>query len=212
LASYHGDEEQIEALRRWWGENGRSVLLGVIIGLGALVSWRAWTMYHENQAEAASAYYAALRTAVADGDTRAIEASARTLEGSFAATPYAVLAALELAKLKAQAGDLQAAEFQLRWAIDHSSQKVIEALARIRLARVLVAQGRYNDALHIVQHDHPPAYTSLVEEVRGDALLAKGEVEAARAAYDRAILTATGDIEYLRMKRNDLGQNAASAS
>jgi predicted negative regulator of RcsB-dependent stress response len=122
------------------------------------------------------------------------------------------LAALELAKLKAQAGDLQAAEFQLHWAIDHSAQKVIEALARIRLARVLVAQGRYDDALHVVQRDLPPAYTSLVEEVRGDALLAKGEVEAARAAYDRAILTATGDIEYLRMKRTDLGQGAASAS
>jgi predicted negative regulator of RcsB-dependent stress response len=209
LASYHSDEEQLEALKRWWHENGRSVMAGVIIGVGALLGWRGWVAYHENQAEAASIYYAALRAAVTREDAKAIEKNAEILKDSFASTPYALLAALALAKLEAQAGDLKGSEAQLGWAIDHSSQDVVRTLAKIRLARLLTAQGRYDEALATVTGDFPAAYTSLVEEIRGDALVGKGQIEKARAAYDRAIVTATGNIEYLRMKRADLGEAKA---
>lgn len=212
MASYHGDEEQVEALKRWWDESGRSVIAGVIIGLGALLGWRGWVTYQENEAKTASIHYAALRAAVETNDAQAIEANAKALEESFASTPYASLAALSLAKLKAEDGDVQASEAQLRWAIEHSSQEVVEYLARIRLARVLAAQDKHEDALRMVNGEFPAAYTSLVEEIRGDILVATGRIEEAREAYDRAIASATGDIEYLRMKRTNLGEGTGPAS
>lgn len=212
MASYHSDEEQVEALKRWWRENGRSVIAGVVIGLGALLGWRGWVTYHDNQAAAASIHYASLRSAAERDDAQAIERNARILEESYASTPYASLAALELAKIKAQAGDLAAVKKQLRWAIDHTSQPVIASLTRIRLARVLNAQGHNEDALAILADDLPAAYTSLVEEVRGDALVGQHKLDAARRAYDRAILAARGDIEYLLMKRAELGQDVEPSS
>lgn len=212
MASYHSDEEQVEALKRWWRENGRSVIAGVIIGLGALLGWRGWVTFHDNQSAAASIHFAALRSAMDRDDPRAIEHNARALEDSYASTPYASLAALELAKIKARTGDLALVQKQLRWAIDHTSQPVVMSLAKIRLARVLNAQGRHEDALAIVADDFPTAYTSLVEEVRGDALVAQNKLEAARRAYDRAMLTAGGEIEYLRLKRAELGQDAEPSS
>lgn len=212
MASYHSDEEQAEALKRWWRENGRSVLAGIIIGVGALVGWRGWTAYQDGQADAASIHYAELRAAIAGDDAKAIEATTGILEESYASTPYAALAALSLAKVKAEAGDLEASAAQLRWAAEHSSQDVVKTLANLRLARVLVAQGDNDAALTLVKGDFPAAYMSLIEEIRGDALAAKGDIDAAREAYDRALSAAAGDTEYLRMKRTNLGQTPASAS
>jgi predicted negative regulator of RcsB-dependent stress response len=114
LASYHSDDEQVETLKRWWNENGRSIIVGVIMGLGVLLGWRSWSTYQENKAAAASSYYAALRTAVERNDIQAIKTRASALESSFASTPYAALAALALAKVQAQTGDLRASEAQLR--------------------------------------------------------------------------------------------------
>lgn len=211
MASYHSDQEQVEALKRWWEENGRSLFAGVIIGLGALLGWRGWVNYQENQAEAASTHYADLRAAVERGDAQTIEANAKTLQDSFASTPYASLAALQLAKVEAEAGDLEASATHLRWAIDSTPQEVVRNVARLRLARVLNAQSRHDAALSIVKGEFPAAYTSLIEEIRGDALVAKGLIEEARRAYDRAILAASGEVEYLRMKRADLGEAAPSS-
>lgn len=212
MASYHSDDEQVDTLKRWWAENGSSVMAGVILGLGALLGWRGWLAYQDNKAAAASTLYAELRTAVERNDRQLLETSANALEISFASTPYAALAALELAKVQAQAGDLKASEAQLRWAMAHSPQEMVTSLARLRLARVLNAQGRHDDALRVVKADLPAAYTSLVEEIRGDALAAKGQVEAARQAYDRALFTASGNARYLRLKRANLGGGPAPAS
>ncbi|MGH8503553.1 MAG: YfgM family protein [Gammaproteobacteria bacterium] len=212
MASYHTDEEQAEALKRWWRENGRSVLAGVIIGLGALFGWRGWSAYQDRQADAASMHYAELRAAVAGDDSKAIETTTHILQESYPSTPYAALAALSLAKVKAQVGDLKGSGAQLRWAAEHSPQDVVRTLANLRLARVLVAQGENDAALAILNGDFPAAYTSLIEEIRGDALVAKGDIDAAREAYDRALAAAVGDTEYLRMKRTDLGQAPESAS
>lgn len=210
MASYHSDEEQVEALKRWWNENGRSVVAGVVIGLGALLGWRGWVTYQDSQTEVASIHYGELRAAVERTDAAAIEQNAHTLEDSYASTPYAALAALALAKVKAQAGDLEVAAAQLRWAIEHTSQEIVAALANLRLARVLTAQGQHEVALTVLAGEFPASYTSLVEESRGDALVAQGKVSEARLAYDRALLTATGDVEYLRMKRADLGREPQS--
>jgi predicted negative regulator of RcsB-dependent stress response len=209
MAAY-SDDEQVEALKRWWDENGRSVLVGVLIGFVALLGWRGWVNYQENKSAAASTHYAKLQTAVERNDTKAITAVAKVLEESFASTPYAALAALQLARLYAEANDLKASEAQLRWAIEHSPQESVEILAKLRLARVLTAEGKLGAALSIVAEPFPLAYTSLVEEIRGDALAAMGKIKQARQAYDRALLTATGDTEYLRLKRNNLGGTPAS--
>ena len=202
---YETDEEQVEAIKKWWKENGRSIVAGVIIGLGGLLGWRGWTTYQENHAMAASEHFSELYTAVEQNDADVVFKNSKALQTSYSSTPYAALAALETAKLKAQEGDLDAAKAELNWAIDHSPQETVRDVAKIRLARVLVVQQEYDAALAMLSEQLPPGYTALVEEVRGDAWVAKGEIDKARAAYDRAIVSSGGNIEYLQMKRDDLG-------
>jgi predicted negative regulator of RcsB-dependent stress response len=203
---YETDEEQLEAIKKWWKENGRSIIAGVVIGLGGLLGWRGWVSYHENQAKAASEHFNALYTAAERNDTKVVFQNSKVLKTSYSSTPYAALAALETAKLKAQEGDLDTAKVELQWAIDHSPQETVRNVATIRLARVLIDQQKYDMALDVLSNQLPSGYTALVEEVRGDAWVGKGETDKARAAYDRAIVSSGGNIEYLRMKRDDLGE------
>lgn len=113
---------------------------------------------------------------------------------------------MELAKLKAESNQLQEAVEQLRWVLEHSSQDTLRNIAKIRLARVLNAQAHNDQALELLSGEFPPGYSSLIEEIRGDAFRAKGDIEKARQAYTRALMGAGGDSEYLKMKRDDLGQ------
>ena len=203
---YETDEEQVEAIKKWWKENGRSIIAGVIIGLGGLLGWRAWATHQEKHAMKASEQYNALYTAAERNDAELVFQNSKALQSSYSSTPYAALAALETAKLKAQEGDLDAAKVELQWAIDHSPQEAVRDVAKLRLARVLIVQQEYDAALAVLSEQLAPGYTALAEEVRGDAWVAKGEIDKARAAYDRAIVSSGGNIEYLQMKRDDLGE------
>jgi predicted negative regulator of RcsB-dependent stress response len=208
MAEHLSDDQRVEELKKWWDENGKAVIAGVVLGLGGLLSWKGWLHYQETQAKAASEYYAGVRLATDENNAQTIVENTDILKTSYSSTPYAALAALELAKFKAEAGELEVAAERLRWAMDHGAQQAVGNTARIRLARVLVAQGKNDEVLDLLSKNDflPVAYLSMVEEIRGDALLAKGEIDKAREAYTKAMISASEDPEYLRMKRDDLGE------
>ncbi|HDP88930.1 MAG TPA: tetratricopeptide repeat protein [Thioalkalivibrio sp.] len=205
MADYNNEDEQLEALKQWWKENGAAVIAGIVLGAGALFGWKFWQDYQVEQAEAASAIYAEMRVEGADVDTRV--AGAETLKSDYARGPYAALAALEAAAALVEAGRLADAEAQLRWAMDSARMPEVAEVARLRLAQVVVAQGRAQDVLDLLKTELPEAYAGLVDELRGDAYRLLGDVEAARRAYDRALLNAGSRSEYLQLKRDDLGRS-----
>lgn len=208
MAEHLSDEQRVEELKKWWDENGKAVIAGIVLGLGGLLGWKGWVYFQETQARAASEYYAGVRLAMNENNAQTMVENTDILKNSYSSTPYAALAALELAKFKVEAGELELAAERLRWAMDHGAQEAVRNTARIRLARVLVAQGKYDEVLDLLSKTDflPVAYLSMVEEVRGDALLGKGEVDKAREAYTKALISASEDPEYLRMKRDDLGE------
>ena len=95
MADYNNEDEQLEALKQWWKENGAAVITGIVLGAAALFGWRFWQDYQVEQAQAASAVYAEMRAAAGDVDT--LMAGAEMLRSDYARTPYAALAALEAA-------------------------------------------------------------------------------------------------------------------
>ena len=44
------DDEQVERIKKWWSDNGSSVIAGLVIGIGGLVGWRYWVDYKINVA------------------------------------------------------------------------------------------------------------------------------------------------------------------
>lgn len=137
MSGYETEAEQVEALKRWWKDNGRSVLAGVAIALVAVIGWYQWQDYQRGQSLDASAAYETVVSRITAGDTAgAAEAVAQLREGNGA---YAVLASLRLAGALVADGELERAEEALNWARDNAPDDGMGRLARVRLAQVLDA-------------------------------------------------------------------------
>ncbi|MCG5499790.1 YfgM family protein [Ectothiorhodospira lacustris] len=201
--SYATDEERVEAIKRWWKENGTAVILGLVVGLGGIVGWRLWTGHVDSRAVEASEIYMAMVSAARQGGEIAHNHGTTLMEG-YRKTPYAALAALELARLAVERDDLVQAEGRLRWAMEHARTPETAQVARTRLARVLIADDRAQDALKLLEDPVPEGFMAVVEELRGDAYHALNDQARARAAYDRAMLISGGLSDYLQMKRDAL--------
>ncbi|WP_127476197.1 YfgM family protein [Sulfurivermis fontis] len=204
---YRTEEEQVEALKEWWRENGRSVVIGVVLALAAVFGWRYWQDTTRSQAEAASALYQQMLTQLDAGEGREVVEIARRIIAEHATSPYAALASLSLAQQAVDQGDLDGAAAHLRWVMDNAKVSEVRLLAQVRLARVLIAQGRADEALQHLATVAGSSYTVLVEETKGDAYLAQGRRAEALQAYQTA-LAAAADVpakqQMLRMKVDDL--------
>ena len=206
MADHETEDEQLRALKEWWSENGRSVIAGVVIGIGTLIGWKSWNVYQEQQALEASAKYNAIRSSALSQNLDGVIVLAEELKKDFKSTPYASLAAMILAKAKAEKGETSEVVNNLQWVIENSKQESVATIAKLRLARVYIADQDIEKAEALLNESYPVAYTSLLQELRGDMLSAKGEIQAAREAYDSAINAAEGnEVDYLKMKRDNLG-------
>ncbi|MEX1082413.1 MAG: tetratricopeptide repeat protein [Halofilum sp. (in: g-proteobacteria)] len=197
------DEEQIEALRRWWQENGRSVIAGIVIGLGALGGWSGWNWYQNEQALAASAIYEDVLGGLEQGDYTAVREGASNLRDDYGGTVYAALGALAGARAAVEEGDLERAHEWLRWTVEEGEGAELTSIARARLARVVAAQGNADEALALLDAEVPAAFNGLFAEVRGDILTQQGERAAAADAYRQA-LDAEGPVSDPEMVRRKL--------
>ena len=206
MAEYETEEQQVEALKDWWKQNGMAVVGGAVLGISALVGWRGWNWYQEKQATEASDIFAVVQEAANKNDTTTLQKQTNILRDNYASTPYAPLAVLHQAKNQIEQGENAAAEESLRWVLKNSKQDTVQNVARLRLARLLLADKKVDEAQAMVNSGMSDAYASLTNEIRGDIFVAKGEIEQAKEAYDQAMQAASGaGVEYLQLKRNDLG-------
>ena len=205
---FETEEQKIEALKKWWKDNGKMVVAGLVIGGALIAGWRLYQDYRIKHSEKASALYEVVLQAAASGtDINAQQTRVNDLLAEYANTPYAALSALILAGQQAKADDNIKAAQQLEWVIKNASAVEIKTIARLRLARLLFASEQNDAALALVNTAYPESFTGLFEELKGDLLVAHGDKDQARSAYDKAIQAAeNGASDFLKMKRNDLGQ------
>lgn len=204
MAEHLDDEEQLEALKKWWRENGRSVVGGVVIGLALVGGWRGWQYYDQNRAETAGARYDELLVAAESRQPdRAVEL-AEGLRAEFGDTAYASLAALQAAKLKFEGGDGGAAQVHLAWVRANAPDSALRQIASLRLARILIGEGELDAAQRIIDGAPRDAFAPEFAELRGDLARARGDLPAARAAYEEALAGKPGSGVLLRMKLEDL--------
>ena len=204
MVDYATEEEQVEAIRRWWRENGRAVITGVVIGLAALGAWRGWDWYRTEQGLEASRLYEQVMQQVAGGERDKLVRHATTLRDDYAGTPYAALAALAAARAAVDADAPAEAEPWLRWTMNNADDVQLRHLARARLARIVAVGGDVERALELLDAEVPEAYTALYAEIRGDLLAERGDAAAAAEAYRRALDAEVSpvDPELLRRKLN----------
>lgn len=208
MSSYDSDTEQLETLKRWWKTNGRAVLLGLALGIAGVVGWTYWRSYTATQAEQASQRYDQLMALFEAQDYAQTEHHGRRLVEDFPNSGYAGLATLILAEAALQASDAELAKRHLRWAIEHADGLQAARIARLRLARLLLHEQAYGEALALLDGTDPGGFMAAYEEVKGDIRAAQGDRQNARAAYEKALagLPPFGsNRDRVQMKLDDLG-------
>lgn len=209
MDAYRTEEEQVEALKKWWQENGKSIVAGIVIGIVAIFGWRGWNNHQVQQAESASLLYEQMIAASRNDDMENIKIYADRIVNEYDKSSYAIFAKLMLARLATEDNQLDQAESQLRQILQTNKIPEIEHIARLRLARVLMAGGKLDEANKQLQHA-PGKFQARYEELRGDILLKQGDKEGARKAYEKALINAVaaGDSQrVLEMKLDDLGRS-----
>ncbi|MCG6898663.1 MAG: tetratricopeptide repeat protein [Gammaproteobacteria bacterium] len=188
------DDEKLAEVKKWWGENGGSIITGVVLGLAVLFGGKAWFAYQERNAETASNIYTTLMTALEGGDEQVVNERAAMLISDYSSTPYAALAALALARINIEADELEAAQSRLQWVMDNSDSDTMRDTARLRMARVLVAMGNLDAATSLLdQATTGTPFDPLYTEVRGDIDVARGDRVAANKAYQAALDATASD-------------------
>ena len=205
---YTTEEEQVEALKKWWKQNGMSVVLGIVLGLGAVFGWRGWQEHKAAQSQAASELYQQVLSELRAGDPDKAAPPANEIVKNYAGTGYIVPTHLLLAKMAVSADKLDQAAQHLGQALALSKSPALQLDIRLRLARVQAAQGKYDDALATLKVADAEAFAPAYAELRGDVLASQGHAGAARDAYASALegyRKQGTDTSLLQMKIDELG-------
>jgi predicted negative regulator of RcsB-dependent stress response len=210
------DNEAEEQLRRWWGENWLWIVGGIALGLAMLWGWQFWQRSRAEQAQHDLAGYQAVISALGQSKFDQAVVEAKALRDLHPASPYADQSDLALARAAIELRKPDEAAQHLRLVMDGSKDAELRAVARTRLARVLIEQAKYDDALALLPVADAGSYAALYHELRGDAYAGKGDTGAARSEYDDALRVQNADAgldrEYLELKRDALPPAAGTAT
>jgi predicted negative regulator of RcsB-dependent stress response len=202
------EQEKIEDIKAWWARYGKYVSAGVTSLALVVIAVQGWRWYQVTQARDASVLYQAVSQAEHANDPAKAKDPAMQLEERFGGTAYAPRGALLYAKLLYGAGDRAGAQAQLKWVIDHAGEAELRAIARYRLAQVLLDEKQYDEALKTLDAKVDDAFAAVYADLRGDVLAAAGKTAEARAAYQSALArldVKSGYRGYVQAKLDALG-------
>jgi predicted negative regulator of RcsB-dependent stress response len=210
---YLSENEKWEAVKAWLRENGLSIVAGIAVGAAGLGGWKWWQAREGRLALEASAKYELVLEAFARADQTRGKSLIAELERDYASSPYVDQAHLLAASSAVSSGQLDEAVANLSKVVDSSNDRELGLIARLRLARVQVAQNKLDDALKSLSPEEPGAFAARFHEVRGDVYFEKGDKANAlkeyRAARERNTLAAAGGgSQVLDLKINDLVADA----
>jgi predicted negative regulator of RcsB-dependent stress response len=190
MSAYISDDEQLQKLKDWWKKYGNSVMIIIIAVIALSFGLRYWQKYKIHSAQQASIIYEQMLAADAAKQPANFKLFAQHLMDKYSSSPYASFAAMLLARDAVNANELSKAEQDLQWVIDHARSKDLRQIARVRAARVLIADQKLDQALALLQKVDDSTYEPLIGEVKGDIYLAKNDKKSALQEYKNAFAAA----------------------
>lgn len=193
------EQEQLDQLKHFWRQYGNPITWVLIAVLAAVAGWNLYQYWQRSQATQAAAMYDEVERIAVTGDVAKLERALGDMKDKFASTTYAQQAGLLAAKAYVDASKLDAAQSALRWVAEKSSDEGYQAVARLRLASVLIETKAYDEALKQLAGDFPVDFVPLVADRRGDVYLAQGKKTEAVAEYLKAYKGLGEGSEYRRL-------------
>jgi len=208
VTAYQTEEEQIASMKRWWETNGKFVIIGLIVVVASVVGTRTWQNFELSTLTKASAQYDLMMQELEAGRVDSVLQRGADIVKTSPDLQYAVLSAMLVAKVEVEKGNNDAAFERLSWALENTESEKIKHIIRVRLAKVLLAQGKLNEALTHATFPQQGDFASQYSIVQGDVYVKKGEVGSARTAYSAALNDQTMGAQlrnFVQMKLDDLG-------
>ena len=206
---YQTEEQQVEAIKGYWAQNGNTIIAGIALGFAGFIGFN---LYQDNQLEQELAVSDSYQTLIEQStkDAKAFTENGEKFISENGSNSYVALTALALAKEAATHKDWPQVQKQLTKALETAPTEGIKAIASLRLARVQVQLEQYTEALATLNGNLPESFTAAIEEIKGDAYLQQGKVDLARNAYQAAIAAdGMATSPSLQIKLDDLAQVSA---
>ena len=202
------EQEQLDELKHFWKRFGNLITWVLIVVLGAFAAWNGYQYWQRSQAAQASVMYDEVERAIQAGDISKIERSLADMKDRFGSTLYAQQAGLLGAKALYDKGNLDAARAALTGVANNASDEGYQAIAKLRLAGLLLEKKSYDEALQQLSGKFSKEFAALADDRRGDIFSAQGKKSEAKAEYQKAFKGLDERVEYRRLvevKLNALG-------
>jgi predicted negative regulator of RcsB-dependent stress response len=201
---YTTENEKVDAVCRFFAENGKALAIGVVLGIAALGGWRYWQSHESTAMADSSVAFQQANQAVTDKKAQGVEDLEKFAQSN--KNNYGVFASLQLADHFVEAKDFANAEKQLVAAQSQAKEENLLSLVSLRLARVQSQEKKYDDALKTLDGVKGEGWIALQQDVRGDVLLSKGDAKGAREAFSKGLDSKPSQTlqNMLRMKLNNL--------
>jgi len=208
----YDEHEQGERVRSWIKEYSSAIIIGLILAFGGIFGFGQWQDYRTEQQVMGSEYYQVVRQQVSNGDLESAASEYQDMREAVGDTAYVGLAGMHLASAWVEDGRLAVAADLYRGIIDNRRLESLWPVAKLRLARVLEAQGEYEQGLGVLEDDAPMGFEASWAETRGDLLFESGRVEEARSAWEDALARRTADGGNSRLLQIKIQSAATAAS
>jgi len=209
MVDTYNAHDQGEVVKKWLKENGSAIVMGLVIAFGGLFGFKQWQAWQENDRQQASAEFQALGELLAGDQVDAAMANFQQLKDDHAGSPYTSMAALQMARARLELKQPDLAIGLYEFVVENGYPKAMQVVARERLARVLLDEGRAEEALTTLGGAVDiSGFESRYAEVRGDILFALGRRDEAATAYLEALdalEAGVGDRGKLVMKLESMG-------
>ncbi len=193
------EQVQLDQIKDFWKQYGNLVTWLLILGLGALAAFGGWRYWQDQQAAKAAVLFDDLERAVQAGDLERTARAFKDMTERYPRTTYAEQAGLLAAKAQAERNQPDAARASLQWVIEHADEPAYQAVARLRLAGLLIDQKKYEDAAQQLAASFPDEFKALAADRRGDLLQLQGKKPEALAAYQEAYKAMAADVDYRKI-------------
>ena len=202
------EQEQLDELKHFWKKYGDLITWTLLLAFGALAAWNGYQYWQRGQAAKASVLYDEVESAAKSGDMSMLERSFNDMKSRYGRTTYAQQSGLLVAKVMDAKGNVDGAKAALAWVAEKASDEGYQAIAKLRLASVLMEARQYDEARKRLAGSFPAQFAPLVADRLGDIDVLQGKKAEAVTEYRKAYQGLDPQLQYRRMvevKLNALG-------
>lgn len=213
MAEFLNEHEQVEMIKNFWKRYGNAIIAMIVAVIILMLGWHYWQNRQYAKLAAASVAYQELLQVSGDKNITAIVMQAQNLMQDFPKTPYATMAAFILVNEQVAANQLDKASSNLKWVLQHSNSPEFKAIASLRLARIMLAQGQADKAIELLKSP-PKGFIAAFNLIKGDAYVQQNNAAAAFKAYQNAIHSMAVDdplMPILKVKLSNLPVTAGES-